>query len=174
VIGGKLYRTWYNKPLKMDKDTALSLMAEFYSCGDLGYDCMSANCPFGCYFGCYFGYGQALGSPGKSATNFLSCVPYSCTTVQFTSTATAYGSVVQPSYDFEILYIHPVNSSINTADCTCATSVTLDLTAYFNSENPGQDLKRYLSLNKGSGGGYVPILSLLENQLLLFKVNFKK
>ena len=149
----EIYRTWYGKPLNMDEDTALILTAEFYSCGDLGFENFNTNWPFGCYFG----YGEALGSPGKSAAQSLSCIPYACTTVQFTSTATAFGSVVQPTYDFEILYMPPVKSKLsNPAECTCATSVSLDLTADFNSDNPGQDLKRYLCMNKGCFGGYVP------------------
>lgn len=152
MYGKELYRTWYGKQLRMDEDTALRMMAEFYSCGDLGFDNMDVNWPFGCYFG----YGQALGSPGKAATNAFSCIPYGCTTMQFTSTATAYGSVVQPAYDFEILYIPPVNSTSYEVACTCATAVSLDLTADFDSETPGEDLKRYLCLNKGSTGGYVP------------------
>ena len=150
--GKELYKTWYGKPLKMDEPTALTLTAEFYSCGDTGFENFNTNWPFGAYFG----YGQSLGGPGKSAAGTLSCSPYGCTTVQFTSTATAYGSLVQPAYDFEIMYLPPVNSTSNPAECTCATAVTLDLTADFNSPNPGQDLKTYLCLNKGSTGGFVP------------------
>ena len=151
--GNELYRTWKGKQLKMDEHTALLMMAEFYSCGDTGFENKNANWPFGCYFG----YGQALGGPGKAATTSISCVPYSCTTVQFTSTATAYGSLVQPAYDFEILYTPPVDSSSYETNCVCATAVTLDLTADFDSDTPGEDLKRYLCLNKGSTGGYVPV-----------------
>jgi hypothetical protein len=150
--GNELYRTWYGKPIKMDEHTALTLTAEFYSCGDTGFENFITNWPFGCYFG----YGQSLGGPGKSAAGTLSCSPYGCTTVQFTSTATAYGSLVQPAYDFEIMYLPPVNSNSNPANCTCATAVSLDLTADFNTDNAGQDLKRYLCLNKGSTGGFVP------------------
>lgn len=151
--GKELYSTYYGKPLKLDEDTALRLFAEFYSCGDSGFENFEYNWPFGCYFG----YGQALGSPGKSLANGLSCFPYSCTTVQFTSTATSYGSVVQPAYDFEVLYIPPINAveNANAADCTCATAVTLDLTADFNSDTPGKDLKLFANINKGSVGGYV-------------------
>lgn len=150
--GKELYRTWYGKPLKMDEPTALTLTAEFYSCGDTGFENFNTNWPFGAFFG----YGQSLGGPGKSAANTLSCSPYGCTTVQFTSTATAYGSLVQPAYDFEIMYLAPVDSQSSPANCTCATAVSLDLTADFDTENPGQDLKRYLCLNKGSTGGFIP------------------
>lgn len=153
MYGKELYRTWYGKKLELDEDTALRLFAEFYSCGDTGFENFKTNWPFGCYFG----YGQSLGGPGKAATNALSCYPYNCTTVQFTCTPTAYGSVVQPAYDFEVLYMPPVKSNSRPTNCTCATSVTLDLTADFKSDNPGKDLKRYLSLNKGSIGGYVPV-----------------
>lgn len=152
--GEEIYRTWYGKEMDCDEETAMRLMAEFYSCGDCGLDNMEINWPFGCYFG----YGQALGSPGKAATNKLSCVPYACTTVQFTMTATAYGRVVQPAFDFEILYIPPVKTSSSfIPNCVCATAVTVDLTADFDDEeDPGRDLKRYACLNKGSTGGYVP------------------
>ena len=151
--GKELYRTWYGKKLNLHEDTALRLFAEFYSCGDTGFENFETNWPFGCYFG----YGQSLGGPGKAATNALSCYPYNCTTVQFTCTPTAYGRSVQPAYDFEVLYMPPVNSKSRPTNCTCATSVTLDLTSDFNSDNPGKDLKRYLSLNKGSVGGFVPL-----------------
>jgi len=167
MYGKEIYRTWFGKALDMDEDTAIKLMAEFYSCGDTGFDSKDTNWPFGCYFG----YGQALGSPGKSATNKMSCVPYGCTTVQFTSTPTSYSSVVQPAYDFEVLYIPPVNSDDNATDCTCATAVTLDITADFNSHNAGSDLKRYLCLNKGSTGGYVPRTSPAGKTATAFKGN---
>jgi hypothetical protein len=151
--GKEIYSTYYKKPLKLDEDTALRLFAEFYSCGDSGFENYDYNWPFGTYFG----YGQSLGGPGKSLTNALSCVPYNCTTVQFTFTPTAYGSIVQPAYDFEILYIPPVKAEKNAsaADCTCATAVTLDLTADFNTDTPGKDLKLFANINKGSTGGYV-------------------
>lgn len=150
--GNFLYETWYNKPIQMSEDVALLLMSEFYSCGDTGYENFDYNWPFGCYFG----YGQSLGTPGKSAANGLSCFPYNCTTTQFTCVATSYGSIVQPAYDFEILYNPPVKSKDYPVNCTCATSVTLDITADFMSDTAGEDLKRYLCLNKGSIGGYVP------------------
>jgi len=163
--GKELYKTWYNKPLRMDEHTALLMMAEFYSCGDTGFDNNQTNFPFGCYFG----YGQALGSSGKASVNKLSCFPYNCTTVQFTSTATAYGAVVQPSYDFEVLYVPPVNSDSNATACTCATAVTLDLTSDFDTDKAGTDLKRFLCLNKGSDGGYVPVDSPAGKSAIAFQ-----
>ena len=168
--GLELYRTWYGKPLSMDEPTALTLVAEFYSCGDTGFENFNTNWPFGSYFG----YGQSLGGPGKSAAGALSCMPYGCTTVQFTSTPTAFGSLVQPAYDFEIMYLPPVNSTSDPGQCTCATSVTLDLTADFNTDNPGQDLKRYLCLNKGSGGGYVPRNSPAGQTAIAFQGQYMK
>ena len=106
--GKELYKTWYGKPLDMDEETALELCAEFYSCGDNGLDQYKMNWPFGTYFG----YGQSLGGIGKSASQSLSSYPYNCTTVQFTNTATAYGSKVQPAYDTEILYMPPIKSKV--------------------------------------------------------------
>ena len=166
-IGREIYRTWYGKKLAMDEHTALRLVAEFYSCGAMGFENKDTNWPFGCYFG----YGQALGGPGKSACNALSCYPYECTTVQFTSTATAYGSIVQPAYDFEILYMPPVKPKgyAGSNDCTCATSVTLDLTADFNTSNAGKDLKLYTCLNKGSTGGYVYVDSPAGKSAVAFQ-----
>jgi hypothetical protein len=163
--GKALYTTWYGKPIKMDEETALILTAEFYSCGDAGFENFNTNWPFGAYFG----YGQSLGGPGKSAAGTLSCSPYGCTTVQFTSTATAYGGLVQPAYDFEIMYLPPVNSTSDPAECTCATAVTLDLTADFDTPNAGQDLKRYLCLNKGATGGFVPRTSPAGKSAVAFQ-----
>jgi len=149
--GKVLYKTWYNKQLDVDEATALELCAEFYSCGDNGFEQAEMNWPFGTYFG----YGQSLGGIGKSATQAMSAYPYSCTSVQFTNTATAYGSIVQPAYDTEILYMPPVKSSGSSAKCTCATSVTVDLLADFNTPNAGRDLKTYVNRNKGKEGGFV-------------------
>jgi hypothetical protein len=163
--GKELYRTWHKKSLRMDEHTALLLVAEFYSCGDTGFENFKTNWPFGTYFG----YGQALGGPGKAASGTLSCEPYSCTSVQFTSTATAYGSAVQPPYDFEIMYMPPVDSKSNASQCTCSTAVTLDLTADFGTENAGQDLKKYLCMNKGSTGGFVPVISPAGQSAVAFQ-----
>lgn len=168
--GKELYSTYYGKKLEMNEGTALTLFAEFYSCGDMGFENMETNWPFGCYFG----YGQALGGPGKSATKTMSQYPYGCTTVQFTCTATAYGSIVQPAYDFEVLYMPPVDSSGKSPDCTCATAVTLDLTADFGTKNAGTDLKRYVCMNKGSTGGYVPRLSPAGQSAVAFQGQYQK
>ena len=154
IRGKELYRTWYNKQLNTDEATALELCAEFYSCGDNGFDQAAMNWPFGTYFG----YGQSLGSIGKSIGQALSAYPYTCTTLQFTNTATAYGSIVQPAYDTEIMYMPPVNSHGSSAKCTCATAVTLDLLADFSTDAsnlPGTDLKTYLNRNIGTNGGFV-------------------
>lgn len=168
--GKELYRTWYNKPLKMSEETALELCAEFYSCGDNGLDQMEMNWPFGTYFG----YGQSLGGVGKSAAQAMSGYPYNCTTIQFTNTATAYGSVVQPAYDTEILYMAPVKSSGSSAKCTCATSVTLDLLADFTTEDAGNDLKIYLNRNKGIMGGFVYVNSLAGKTARTFNGSLQK
>jgi len=155
--GKELMRTWPGKKLELDEDTALRVVAEFYSCGDSGFENKEMNWPFGQYFG----YGQALGTPGKSACQQLACYPYEATSTQFTFTPTSYSNTLtQPAYDFELLYAPPINpasSYVSSAKCTCATAVTLDLTADFDSKNAGADLKRYLCLNKGSTGGYVPV-----------------
>jgi hypothetical protein len=153
--GKELYRTWYNKPLNMPEEIALELCAEFYSCGDNGLEQMSMNWPFGTYFG----YEQSLGGIGKSISQALSGYPYQCTTIQFTNTATSYSSIVQPAYDTEILYMSPINSNSAVAPCTCATAVTLDLLADFETENAGNDLKIYLNRNKGKMGGFIRVNS---------------
>jgi hypothetical protein len=49
----------------------------------------------------------------------------------------------------------PVKSSGSSAKCTCATSVTVDLLADFNTPNAGRDLKTYVNRNKGKDGGFV-------------------
>ena len=168
--GKELYRTWYNKPLAMDESTALELCAEFYSCGDNGFEQAAMNWPFGTYFG----YGQSLGGVGKSATQALSAYPYDCTTVQFTNTATAYGSIVQPAYDTEILYMPPVKSTGSSAKCTCATSVTVDILADFSTPKAGDDLKTYINRNRGEAGGFVYVNSPAGKSARAFSGNTQR
>lgn len=162
--GKEIYTTWYGKELNMDEETALTLVAEMYSCGDTGWENTGGtndpdewgNWPFGSYFS----FGQDLGGPGKDLAIQMSQPGYSCTTIQFTAAPTSYESgKVQPAYDFEIQW-NPIAVG-STGPATAISCVTLDITADFDGkeQDSGTDLRLYCNQNKGSLGGYVPVNS---------------
>jgi hypothetical protein len=160
--GKLLYETWGGKPLAMDEETALALVAEFYSCGDTGAESANYNWPFGCYFA----YGQDLGGPGKYAcTQAANANPgYAVTTWHFTATPLSYDSETMPAYDYEIM-LNQVNQGDFMPEGTaeCAMAVSLDVTA------SDDDLRTWACSNMGSTGGYVMVDSPAGRTAVPFK-----
>lgn len=143
--GNKIYETYHGKPLKMDEETALRLVAEIYSCGDTGFEQKKMNWPFMTGFG----FGQSLGSPGKALVHDMS-KKFGIKTVQFTMTPTSFSPrLIGHPYDFEILYMPSQKSRSKISGCHCQEALSVDILAC------DDDLRFYCSLNKGSNGGFI-------------------